>query len=287
MLETDLCHHTLNLDLIKKDMKPGFRLIACTALAFTLHVPVSAADVLESKPTANSKLPSKIIWAWKRPEDLRKIDPEKFGVAYLACHVFLEGENVKWQSRNQPLRLPAHTVVVPTVRIDIVRRDRPAFSEQQIEKIVRLIRKAAAAPNAAQVQIDFDALETERGFYRSLLERLRKTLPTTMPISITALASWCLFDNWIKDLPIDEAVPMMFSLGRERDKVLRYFRSHRDFIDERARLSLGLSLEDTAVNELMIPIAQKRKIPVRVYVFTKTAWNEKKLQAVESMLSKL
>ncbi|HNB24804.1 MAG TPA: hypothetical protein PKZ32_20450, partial [Candidatus Melainabacteria bacterium] len=110
---------------------------------------------------------------------------------------------------------------------------------------------------------------------------------STMAISITALASWCLFDNWIKDLPIDESVPMMFSLGRDREKVLLYIRKHHDFLDARANRSLGLSLEDTRVNELMIPIAQKRKIPVRVYVFTRTAWTEKKIQAVRSLLEKL
>ncbi len=271
-------------------MKLRFQLIALVAfaaLALTSQVPLLAAEHSDSKPPASLKLPQKVLWAWKRPEDLSRIDPHKFGVAYLACHIFLEGENVKWQSRNQPLKLPPHTVVVPTVRIDVVRSEKPALSQQQIEKLLRLIQKVASAPNAAQVQIDFDALESERSFYRSLLEQLRKTLPASMPISITALASWCLFDNWIKDLPIAESVPMMFSLGPERDKVLRYFRSHHDFIDERARRSLGLSLEDTGVNELMIPITQKRKIPVRVYVFTKTAWTEKKLQAVDSMLSKL
>ena len=268
-------------------MRLTLTFLACAALTVTLDTPLSAAETFDSQSLTNLKLPDKVLWAWKRPEDLSRIDPHKFGVAYLACHVFIEGENVKWQSRNQPLKLPPHTVVVPTVRIDIVHREKPALSEKQIETTLRLIQKAANAPNAAQVQIDFDALESERRFYNSLLERLRKSLPSAMPISITALASWCLFDNWIKDLPIDESVPMMFSLGRERDKVLRYFRSHHDFFDNRAKRSLGLSLEDTAVNELMLPITQKRKIPVRVYVFTKTAWTEKKLQAVDSMLSKL
>jgi len=268
-------------------MKLRFYLIACAALALTIQAPMPAAESFDGKAPGQPKLPNKVLWAWKRPEDLSRIDPTKFGVAYLACHIFIEGENVKWQSRNQPLKLPPHTVVVPTVRIDVVRHEKPALSQQQVEKVLRLIQKAASAPNAAQVQIDFDALESERGFYRSLLEQLRKKLPASMPISITALASWCLFDNWIKDLPIEESVPMMFSLGPEREKVLRYFRSQRDFMDKRSSRSLGLSLEDTAVNELMLPITRKRKIPVRVYVFTKTAWTEKKLQAVDSMLSKL
>lgn len=249
--------------------------------------PAICAEHLDSKSDVALTLPNKVLWAWKRAEDLSQINPQEYGVAYLACHVFIEGDKVKWETRNQPLKIPPHTTVVPTVRIDVLRQPKPVLSNDQLEKTLWLIERAARAPNAAQIQIDFDALETERDFYRALLSRLRKSLPAKMPISITALASWCLFDNWIKDLPIDESVPMMFSLGREREKVLLYFRSHREFIDERSKRSLGLSLEDTAVNELMIPMAQKRRIPVRVYVFTKTAWTAKKLHAVDSLLSNI
>ncbi|MBS1957810.1 MAG: DUF3142 domain-containing protein [Cyanobacteria bacterium SZAS-4] len=250
----------------------------------TCLTPALATPETSKAPPA---LPRKVLWAWKRAEDLSGINPHEFGVAYLACHILLSEDKVEWQSRNQPLKVPPNTVVVPTVRIDVDHRKKTALSAKQVMETTRLILKAARAPHAAQVQIDFDALETERDFYRALLKNLRQNLPEKMPISITALASWCLFDNWIKDLPIDESVPMMFSLGRERDKVLLYFRSHRDFLDERAKRSLGLSLEDTGVNELMIPITEKRKIPVRIYVFTKTAWTDKKLQAVNTMLENL
>lgn len=266
--------------------------LASMAASAFLQIPMNAetysrAATETTKAAKHPTLPNKILWAWKRSEDLSKINPSEFGVAYLACHVFIQGENIKWQSRNQPLKVPPNTVVVPTIRIDVDRGEKPAFSEKQIEKIVQLIERSNTAPNLGQVQIDYDALESERPFYNSLLKRLRKTLPESIPISITALASWCLFDNWIKDLPIDESVPMMFSLGKDRDKVLRYFRQGRDFIDPRARQSLGLSLEDTPVNELMIPIVRKRKIPVRVYVFTRTAWTERKIQTARTMLNQL
>jgi hypothetical protein len=35
----------------------------------------------------------------------------------------------------------------------------------------------------------------------------------------------------------------------------------------------------------MIPAARKRKMPVRVYVFTRSAWTEKKVQALTEMLN--
>lgn len=233
-----------------------------------------------------TELPSKVLWAWKRPENLSKIDPKEFGVAFLCCHIFIKGEDIIPHWRNQSLSVPTGTVMEPTVRIDIDRSEKPFLSGAQIDSIVRLIGRAAKARNSAQVQIDFDALENERDFYRQLIQKLREELPPSMPISITALASWCLYDNWIKDLPVAETVPMMFSLGRDRQKVLMHFEKGGDFLDRRSRNSLGLSLEDTETNQLMIPLLKKRKMPARVYVFTRTAWTDKKISAVRSLLGK-
>lgn len=232
------------------------------------------------------ELPIKVLWAWERAEDLSKIDHKEFGVAFLSCHVFIKGEKVIPHWRNQPMRVPDGTIVEPTIRIDIDRSEKATLSDAQIEQIVRVVTKAAKARNTAQVQIDFDALQNERNFYCQLLEKLRQELPESTPISITALASWCLYDNWIKNLPVAETVPMMFSLGRDRQKVLMHFRKGGNFLDARCNQSLGLSLEDTETNELMIPLLKKRKMPARVYVFTRTPWTDKKILEVHSLLGK-
>ena len=41
---------------------------------------------------------------------------------------------------------------------------------------------------------------------------------------MTALASWCLSDRWISDLPVDEAVPMLFQMGPETPDIKRMLR---------------------------------------------------------------
>jgi hypothetical protein len=41
-------------------------------------------------------------------------------------------------------------------------------------------------------------------------------MPADLPLSITALASWCSYDDWLADLPIDEAVPMFFRMEPDR-----------------------------------------------------------------------
>ena len=50
------------------------------------------------------------------------------------------------------------------------------------------------------IQIDFDATKSERSFYRELITDLRQRLPANVHLSITALASWCMDDDWLSDL---------------------------------------------------------------------------------------
>lgn len=239
-----------------------------------------------SPAQAQKITPRIFLWAWQRAENLSSINPDKFGVAYLACHVILTEDNVRTQWRQQPLKVPPSTNMIPVVRIDCDEKHPPQYTQAQIERVAQLLSKVSKLPQTQAVQIDFDAKQSERLFYRQLLESVRSKLPKDLPLSITALASWCLFDNWIKDLPVDETVPMMFSLGQDRQKILLYFRTHDDFLVPGCCKSLGISLEDKEVNDLMIPPTIRRKIPLRVYVFTRSAWTDKKIQAVHTMLGR-
>lgn len=242
------------------------------------------SGIYPAQAQAPQALPNKVIWAWQRAENLKGIDPNEFGVAYLACRVMLSGNDTKLHWRNQALKVPLSARLVPTIRIDTDSKAPPALNNDQIEKLLKLTKQIASNPQTKELQIDFDAKVSEREFYRELLTQVKAKLPRDIPLSITCLASWCLFDNWIKDLPVDETVPMMFSLGRERQKILLHFKTHNDFFVSGCCKSLGISIEDPEINEVMIPLSKQRKIPVRVYVFSRTAWNAQKLQAVRSLL---
>jgi len=208
-------------------------------------------------------------------------------VAVLACHAVVTGDTVVAHWRDQPLTVPSKTRMIGVVRIDTDSKSRPSLSQEQVKKLAAIVCKVSTFPRVEEVQIDFDAVESERHFYRDILTLVRAQLPQTMPISITALASWCLYDNWIQTLPVDETVPMMFSLGSERPKILLYFESTKDFLVPSCCNSLGISLEDAEVNKLMIPLTRQRKIPVRVYVFTKTAWSENKVHSLTALLDRV
>jgi len=159
-------------------------------------------------------VPATVVWAWERPENLKFIDPGKIGVAYLAKTISLSAQNVITRPRLQPLELPADAKVIAVVRIESDRVEKPALSESQLNRLVNEIVSLKELRLSA-IQIDFDAAASERFFYRNLIMEVSKQI-SPLPLSITALASWCSGDRWLQDLPVAEAVPMLFRMGVER-----------------------------------------------------------------------
>src|SRR4029077_5738623 len=119
-------------------------------------------------------------------------------------------------------------------------------------------------PNVVMVQVDFDATESGRTFYRDLLMELRLKLPPATALSMTALASWCKGDNWLDDLPVDEAGPMLCRMGIERKQLLSGLTAGGTFTSRLCRSSAGFSTDE--------PLAQLPHVQ-RLYVFNPHVWS--------------
>lgn len=241
--------------------------LVALGLAALAALTVSFGDLRALGTFKNSRmagLPLTILWAWERPERLDFIDPRSVGVAFLAQTLSLSGEDVLVRPRFQPLTIPAGTAVVAVARIETDGRRPPAFSAEQIHSTAQTIAKLASLPGVRAVQVDFDASASERSFYRSLLAEIRQRLPNSTALSITALASWCLGDNWVEGLPVDEAVPMLFRMGADHHEVVHRLESGRDFEALACRSSLGLGTD-----EPLSAFPRGR----RVYLFHPRAWS--------------
>jgi hypothetical protein len=165
--------------------------------------------------TQRISAPGLVLWAWERPEDLRFIDPSTTGVAYLAATATIRQDGaVAFHFRQQPLATPAGAIRIAVVRIESPAR----YVFPDPSRLVEGLRAAAEQRDVRALQIDFDARASERRFYRSVLEELRRT--TTLPIGITALATWCEGDKWIDPSVVSEAVPMFFRMGRGESKAM-------------------------------------------------------------------
>jgi hypothetical protein len=163
-------------------------------------------------------LPRVMLWAWERPEHLMFIDPQSAGVAFLARTVGWRNGRVESRPRYQPLEVPAGTAMVAVVRLESWSAPLPDAGA-----IAEEVLKVAELPRLRAVQIDFDARRSEREWYADLLRRVRQKLKPNVALTITALASWCLGDAWITELPVVDAVPMLFRMGAGEPREVREF----------------------------------------------------------------
>ena len=212
-----------------------------------------------------SALPPTILWAWERPEKFDFIDPRTVGVAFLAKTIYLRGVNVVTRPRLQPLNVPDGTMLIAVARIESDRHERPQLTPSQIDATAAELIALAHRPNIAALQLDFDATVSERDFYRRLIIEVHEKLPNGIPLSITALASWCEGDRWLSGLPIDEAVPMLFRLGVEKQQFASRLRS-----GEKLRAVFCQAAAGVSTDELIVLPAVNR-----LYLFNPRAWTQR------------
>lgn len=248
------------------------------AIFFSLFLACGSARIRNRANEMN--FPPVMLWAWERPEDLRFLNSSRYGVAVLAQTLVLKGGDVIQKPRRQPLLVAPDAKVIAVTRIESQRSkdERPALSAAQNARVSELIRRTLSLPNVSALQIDFDVTNSERNFYRDLLVDLRSQLPDETPLSITALASFCIGDRWIKDLPVDEAIPMAFRMGTDSEKIRAMLLAGRDFRGDLCQRSYGISL-DEPLSATFVPTR-------RVYVFNSHAWKESDVKLLEERLGR-
>jgi hypothetical protein len=236
---------------------------------------ISCGTIQTRNRIEENHLPRVILWAWERPEDLAFLDPQRFGVAFLAQTLTLKTGDVVYSPRHQPLKVPTNAQLIAVTRIESqkITREPVDLSDEQRKTLVERIRKTLELENVKAIQVDFDAVTTERTFYRQLLQDLRHELPDNVPLSMTALASFCVGDRWLSDLPVDEAVPMVFRMGTDSDRIKTFLSSGSDFRDSLCRRSYGVSLDE--------PVKTSFEKGRRVYVFNSRSWTPADIAVLE------
>lgn len=219
----------------------------------------------QREPARIQGIPARVLWAWESPQDLRFLDRGE-GVAFLGGELYLEGTTHRWLARRNPLWVNPGTPLVAVLRIE----SRAAvLTPEQTEAVVARAAGLLTLPGVRGLQIDFDARDSERSFYAEALRRLRARLPQGVPLSITALASWCLDDGWLTEANlegvVDEAVPMLFRMGAEGPRIRSRLARDGRFHERLARASYGVSTDE--------PLASL-KSGRRCYVFHPGSWTQ-------------
>lgn len=229
------------------------------------------SDALPHPQGRLAALPRTTLWAWERREDLHDLNTRRFAVAYLDQTLTI-GLLVDAQPRRNALVLPTQATRIPVVRIETSHY--AILNDWNRTQAVRAILASAREPGIAALQIDFDATRSQRSFYRDLLLDLRRQMPANLPLSITALASWCSYDDWLGGLPIDEAVPMLFRMEPDHRRAQPNVDDFR-IREPLCQSSVGISTTESWPSQL----AGKR-----IYVFADNGWNIDTPAALERRL---
>ena len=240
----------------------------CVGLA-TFAVVVLAAGC--GSTATPSGLPPRMLWAWDRTEDLRFLEGEDVGVAWLATTVTLEDDRFSARVRYRPPLLPSQTQAVPVVRIEARKAQ---LTDAQRTRTVEAIVGTAQRPGTPMVPRDFDATLSQRGFYKQLVAELKPQLPAGVRLSVTALASWCAMDPWLTQLGADEIVPMLFRLGPDRDWVHGRVADRREFRRPECRGDVGISTDE--------PVAWLPQRE-RTWIFHPRAWTRADFDALKEL----
>ncbi|MBV8465569.1 MAG: hypothetical protein JO218_06460 [Burkholderiales bacterium] len=210
---------------------------------------------------ALATLPSRMLWAWERTEDLRWL-PDDMGVAYVAASVALAGDAANVRLRPNPLYVDGARARVPVVHVDASGTHPPTLSVAQRQAIVDTLLRASRFANRRVVQLDFEVRRSQRDFLREVIHAARAALPADTALSVTALASWCQGDAWMRDVDADEIVPMAFRMAAGDRVVREQLAQDGQFRASECKAAVGV-----ATDEPLVQIAAARR-----YYFSPKPW---------------
>lgn len=225
-------------------------------------VPIPAAwCLLVSLLSCQHQPPPKpvlILWAWDRLEDLTFLQPGEAELAGLLGTITLINGEARVEGRRLPLKVPPAISILGVVRLE---SDGSALPDAA--RVAQEIRNLTSRPRVSGIQIDFDARASQLGWYKQLLKELG-------PVSMTALASWCLDKPWFAGPDVREAAPMLFRMGPQQPQLLRRLRRQGQFAPGCPE-AIGISTDE--------PMAWLPPAP-RVYVFHPKPWTEEAFRQV-------
>ncbi|NTV73318.1 MAG: hypothetical protein HGA66_03820 [Holophaga sp.] len=178
--------------------------------------------------------------------------------------------------RTAPLRLSPGMRRIAVVRLEVAPSD---LDEVRLDEVVAAIRSEALVAGVEGLQVDFDANRSQRPLYRRLITKLRGDRAIKVPVTMTALASWCMGDRWIADLPVDGAVVMLFQMGQGTAEALAWLRRGRPLAGPLGKpLSWGFSIDQP----LPVPPPEN----ARIFVFSPRPWTRATYTRAQFLVAK-
>lgn len=202
------------------------------------------------------------VWAWERPEDLRFVEGSAEIVAQTGF-IELRGTGMLVRGRRFPLLVSAGQPTSAVVHIQIDRRRPFVWTTARASQVAEAVLRLGRGQRVRRLQVDFEVRSSERYLLLAVLREVRDGLPPGVTLSMTALASWCMTEDWLAEAPVDEIVPMLFRMGPGGAAIRARLAGGGDFAEPRCRGALAIS---TDAPILSAPAGR------RVYLFSPRSW---------------
>ena len=234
--------------------------VSCAFIALLLLLTIHS-DALPHPQGRLAALPRITLWAWERREDLRTIDTRRFAVAYLDQTLTI-GLTRPCAAPPQCPRLSGFGDAHP--RGPHRSAATAVLNDENRNDAMQAILASAREPGIAALQIDFDATRSQRPFYRDLLVALRRQMSAESSPLHHCPRLLVQLGRWIRDLPVDEAVPMMFRMEPDHRRAPPNVDDFQ-IREPLCRTSAGVSTDEPWPSNL----AGKR-----IYVFPDHGWRD-------------
>ena len=232
---------------------------------------LSICEVILALSIRHNTSPTVTIWSWDYPDDLRFIKAEDhINVAYYAGTIYMRQGRCYFRPRTKPLKINAKVNKYPAIRIE---SDGVPASTKAVAALIRTVLKEQGAK---EVQLDFDATDSELSFYQDLLATLPSALEAGTTINITALTSWYTIDKTLTNLKANQKTAMCFSLGgsaRESLKALAKLKQKPD--------SIGVSVYEHQTNKYLKSLGILEQAS-SIYLYSAVPWQQQTLQAARA-----
>jgi hypothetical protein len=134
-------------------------------------------------------------------------------LAVLTESLAFPGDTIEVRRRMRALPVDASVKLTPTVHVHLDLAHPQRLGPRHVEAVMSAMREASRVTTSNWVQLDFEALDTQRSFYVDLIRAVRAGLPPSIKLSVTVRAGWCNDAALLDRLAADEIVPMFFRMG--------------------------------------------------------------------------
>ena len=213
--------------------------------------------------------PSRVVWAWERPEALDEL-PQEIGIASVTGFIRLRGGAIVIaRGRRFPLiAAPGRATPVAVIHIEIDQNETLNWSAQMSTRVIAAA--VAFAHDAPHVQLDMEVRASQHEALLDVLRGLRASMGPNTTLSMTALASWCEAETWLDQAPVDEIVPMLFRMGHGGARLRAKLAAGGDFRQARCRQAAGISID----TQVAVPAGR------RLYIFNPRPWDSAAIAAL-------